>query len=101
MTKAKLKEYKVPPDELLDLIDAAAVGEFHAVTKRCPGGRLIADGYVCIHCGHDPSILYDEKGQEVYRREPGQKTYRKCGAPARKVLATENLIDLIPTRIEG
>ncbi len=38
-----------------DVADKLAIlSAFGPFTKRCKGGRLIADGYMCIHCGADP-----------------------------------------------
>ncbi len=39
------------------------------MTKRCPGGRLVIDGYVCPHCGAD----FEED--------------RRCGKPMASVVA--------------
>jgi hypothetical protein len=101
MSIAKLKHYKVRPDDLLDLIDAADAAQASAILKRCPGGRLIRDGYMCGICGKDPSARYDSKGNEVYGRTPGEKQFGRCGAPAKRVLAKDDLTRLYPTHIEG
>lgn len=48
--KIKLKE-----------IDRARMGDMYRLATRylivmdCPGGRPINDGYICPHCGADPS----------------------------------------------
>lgn len=46
------------------LLDLAMVANETGMVGFCPGERAILAGYVCIHCGRDPSI----KGQT-------------CGAP--------------------
>ena len=101
MSKAKLTHYKLKPDELLDLIDGFDAANCASILTRCPGGRLIRDGYMCGHCGEDPSARYDEKGEPSYGPTPGVKRFGRCGAPARKVLATQDLTTMIPTLIEG
>lgn len=37
------------------LSDLARCAEFAAVIVDCPGGRPIVGGYICPHCGTDPS----------------------------------------------
>lgn len=45
--------------ELQDLkrryYDIFRVADRHARLLTCPGGRKIPDGYMCIHCGVDPT----------------------------------------------
>jgi hypothetical protein len=91
VSRAKLLAYKVKPDELLDLIDGLSEANSGGLLVRCPGGRLIRDGYMCGHCGKDPTEVIERKG----------KRYRSCGAPAAQVIASEDLLTLIPTMIEG
>lgn len=46
----------VSTEDLLFLTDMAAVAEASGMTQRCKGGRVILSGYMCIHCGADPSV---------------------------------------------
>ena len=98
--RARLLAYKIRPDELLDLIDGLACADASAILKRCPGGRLIRDGYMCTHCGQDPSARFLANGEPSYGREPGVKRFGRCGAPAKRVIASEDLLQMIPTLIE-
>lgn len=54
-TSTRVTGIKVHPEDLSDLKDMAAVASFSGFAGRCPGGRIIAKGYICIHCGGDPS----------------------------------------------
>lgn len=36
-------------------LDLAKLAEAYLIIGRCPGGRPIVDGYMCHHCGADPS----------------------------------------------
>jgi len=90
MSRARLTHYKVRPDELLDLLDAADAGASMGLV-RCPGGRLIRDGYMCSHCGKDPTEIIEKDG----------KRYRSCGAPAARMVAKRDLTKLFPVHIEG
>ncbi len=38
-----------------DHADVIVCAESYLRTVRCPGGRIIVKGYICVHCGHDPS----------------------------------------------
>ena len=38
--------------------------------ERCPGGRVILDGYMCAHCGKDPGF---GKCGKPKRRKKGKK----------------------------
>lgn len=38
-----------------DVRDAAECAAAYLALQRCPGGRLIVKGYVCLHCDIDPS----------------------------------------------
>lgn len=62
----------VDREDLRDLIDMAMIADG---VKRCPGGRLIRDGYICLHCGEDSS--------------------HECGAPRSKNLTRRMLDDLM------
>lgn len=99
-SSAKLTAYKVNPSDLLDLIDAAALANQYTAVTRCGGGRIINNGYICPHCGEDPSMRYGADGKEVYQRKPGEKVFRKCGASAKKVLAETDLTTMLPTFYE-
>lgn len=35
--------------------DMIMIANFRGGNVRCPGGRIVPEGYVCIHCGHDYS----------------------------------------------
>jgi hypothetical protein len=48
-----------------DRNDLIALAESYLPMARCPGGRIIMDGYICAHCGKDP-------------------TDGKCGKPKRR-----------------
>lgn len=89
--RARLTHYKLTPAELLDLVDAANMGDAAAILTRCPGGRLIRDGYVCGHCGRDPTEVFERDG----------KKYRRCGKPAQQTLAETDLMTLIPSMLGG
>jgi hypothetical protein len=90
MSRARLTHYKIKPDDLLDLIDGYVEANAGAILVRCPGGRLIRDGYMCGHCGKDPSEVIEKDG----------KRYRSCGSPAKRVVATTDLMTMIPVMIE-
>lgn len=95
-TITKLTGYKIAPEDLLDMSDLASIANSYASVTRCPGGRYIQDGYMCLHCGSDTSKLFDEKGEEVFQREPGVRYVRRCGESVKKMLATD-----LSTRITG
>lgn len=48
-----------------DTQDLVTLAENYLILRRCPGGRFIVDGYVCVHCLRDPTV-------------------EKCGKPKRK-----------------
>jgi hypothetical protein len=99
---SRVVHYKLRPAELLDLIDGLAAADASNILDRCPGGRLIRSGYLCNHCGEDPSAVYNEQGERAeYPRVKGRKYHRKCGASAAKIIATEDLTRFIPTLVEG
>ena len=42
--------------EAQDTKDMVAIASFRGGITRCPGERLVPEGYVCIHCGHDYTL---------------------------------------------
>jgi hypothetical protein len=53
MTKAdELEQYRQLGD-ISDLRDALNCLSFINMVTRCPGGRIIVAGYLCLHCGAD------------------------------------------------
>jgi hypothetical protein len=88
--------YEVKAKDLLDLIDAARAAEHSGTLTRCPGGRVILSGYMCIICGNDPSIRFNMEGEEVYQRTPGQITYGRCKEPSQRTIDNEDLAQMSP-----
>lgn len=76
MENFKVTNIKIDPPTVADLLDLARVADFTSGIVRCPGGRLISSGYVCVHCGQDPTTIYEEKGHH----------FRKCGESRKKYI---------------
>ncbi|WP_156295611.1 hypothetical protein [Methylobacterium aquaticum] len=72
MTKRKIG---IEPEILRDLLDRALIADDVGL-KRCSGGRIIRDGYICPHCGKDPTRVIEQGGRR----------FRECGAPKDKNL---------------
>lgn len=66
--------YNKPNDERNTKDLVAIVRGMVALTK-CPGGRIVPKGYVCVHCGVDYTTRENEGfcGQPV--REDGYTTF--------------------------
>lgn len=39
-----------------DVRDIILLANAYLTLVRCPGGRLVVDGYVCVHCERDPTV---------------------------------------------
>jgi len=83
------KTYEIDADDLLDLLDLATCASFTNRQVRCPGGRIIVDGYICIHCRADPGDKFDDDGKKVFREQSGQRVYRRCNATRKRLLETD------------
>lgn len=44
------------PSNKRDMEDLIQLAQCFLRLKRCPGGRLVQGGYVCLHCGHDYTV---------------------------------------------
>lgn len=55
-----------------DQRDLLGLAVLHLNTTRCPGGRLVTQGYVCAHCGHD----YTDDGKCKKPRRPARNPLR-------------------------
>lgn len=47
---------KVPLSSYARMRDLDSLADCYVAIQKCPGGRLIQKGFICPHCGNDPTI---------------------------------------------